>query len=149
MAAGTRRSGSAAGDRGEVHDQHGAAAAARNGRRHLDRQEPLRLRPLPERWRLGPGDLDRRQVTEAKYMINMALLRPHGMAGVTLTAKNHFGSVHFPNDGGWSPQILHNSVLRTQPMGSYNALVDLIGHRHLGGKTMLYILDGLYTAEVA
>ena len=88
-----------------------------------------------------------RQVTEAKYMINMALLRPHGMAGVTLTAKNHFGSVHFPNDGGWSPQILHNSVLRTQPMGSYNALVDLIGHRHLGGKTMLYILDGLYTAE--
>jgi hypothetical protein len=88
-----------------------------------------------------------RQVTEAKYVINMALLRPHGMAGVTLTAKNHFGSVHFPDDGGWSPRILHNSVLRTQPMGSYNALVDLMGHRHLGGKTMLYILDGLYTAE--
>ena len=88
-----------------------------------------------------------RQVTEASYLINMALLRPHGMAGVTLTAKNHFGSVHFPNAGGWSPRTLHNSVLRTQPMGSYNALVDLIGHPHLGGKTMLYILDGLYTAE--
>jgi uncharacterized protein (DUF362 family) len=88
-----------------------------------------------------------RQVTEAKYMINMALLRPHGMAGVTLTAKNHFGSIHFPNDGGWSPAVLHGSVLRTQPMGSYNALVDLIAHRHLGGKTMLYMLDGLYTAE--
>jgi uncharacterized protein (DUF362 family) len=88
-----------------------------------------------------------KQVTEAKYLINMALLRPHGMAGVTLTAKNHFGSIHFPNDGGWSPRVLHNSVLRTQPMGSYNALVDLVGHRHLGGKTMLYVLDGLYTAE--
>jgi len=88
-----------------------------------------------------------RQVTEAKYMINMALLRPHGMAGVTLSGKNHFGSVHFPNDGGWSPRILHDSVLRTQPMGSYNALVDLMGHRHLGGKTMLFVLDGLYTAE--
>jgi hypothetical protein len=88
-----------------------------------------------------------REVTEAKYMINMALLRPHGMAGVTLTGKNHFGSVHFPNDGGWSPRILHNSVLRTLPMGSYNALVDLMGHRHLGGKTMLFILDGLYTAQ--
>ena len=88
-----------------------------------------------------------RQVTEAKYMVNMALLRPHGMAGVTLTAKNHFGSVHFPSNGGWSPMTLHNSVLRTQPMGSYNALVDLIGHCHLGGKTMLYVLDGLYTAE--
>jgi hypothetical protein len=88
-----------------------------------------------------------RQVTEAKYMINMALLRPHGMAGVTLTAKNHFGSIHFPNNGGWSPMVLHGSVMRTQPMGSYNALVDLMGHRHLGGKTMLYVLDGLYTAE--
>ena len=87
-----------------------------------------------------------RQVTEAKYLINMALLRPHGMAGVTLIGKNHFGSVHFPNDGGWSPRVLHGSVMRTQPMGSYNALVDLIAHRHLGGKTMLYMLDGLYTA---
>lgn len=88
-----------------------------------------------------------RQVTEAKYLINMALLRPHGMAGVTLAAKNHFGSVHFPDEGGWSPRVLHSSVLRTQPMGAYNALVDLIGHRHLGGKTMLYVLDGLYSAE--
>jgi len=83
------------------------------------------------------------QVTAAKYMINMALLRPHGMAGVTLNAKNHFGSVHFPQNGGWSPMVLHGSVARTQPMGSYNALVDLTGHRHLGGKTMLYMLDGL------
>jgi uncharacterized protein (DUF362 family) len=88
-----------------------------------------------------------RQVTEAKYMINMALLRPHGMAGVTLIGKNHFGSIHFPNNGGWSPRVLHGSVMRTQPMGAYNALVDLMGHRHLGGKTMLYMLDGLYTAE--
>jgi uncharacterized protein (DUF362 family) len=87
-----------------------------------------------------------KQVTEARYMINMALLRPHGMAGVTLIGKNHFGSVHFPNNGGWSPQALHSSILRTQPMGSYNALVDLIGHRQLGGKTMLFMLDGLYTA---
>jgi hypothetical protein len=107
-----------------------------------DMENPIRF----SKGELPVGYLPR-QVTEAKYMINMALLRPHGMAGVTLTAKNHFGSVHFPNDGGWSPRVLHNSVLRTQPMGSYNALVDLIRHRHLGGKTMLYILDGLYTAE--
>ncbi len=88
-----------------------------------------------------------KQVTEAKYMINMALLRPHGMAGVTLIGKNHFGSLYFPNDGGWTPRPLHNMVLRTQPMGSYNVLVDLLGHRHLGGKTLLFLLDGLYSAE--
>jgi hypothetical protein len=88
-----------------------------------------------------------KQETEAKYLINMALLRPHGMAGVTLIGKNHFGSLYFPNDGGWTPRPLHNYVQRTLPMGSYNALVDLMGHRHLGGKTVLYLLDGLYSAE--
>jgi uncharacterized protein (DUF362 family) len=87
------------------------------------------------------------QVNAAKYIINMALLRPHGMAGVTLIGKNHFGSVYFPNNGGWTPSPLHPNVMRTLPMGSYNALVDLMGHRQLGGKTMLYMLDGLYTAE--
>ena len=87
-----------------------------------------------------------REITAAQYMINMALLRPHGMAALTLIGKNHFGSICFPEDGGWSPRVLHNHVLRTAPMGSYNALVDLMGHRHLGGKTMLYVLDGLYTA---
>jgi uncharacterized protein (DUF362 family) len=86
-------------------------------------------------------------VTEATYMINVALLRPHTMAGITLTAKNHFGSIHFPSDGGWSPRALHNYIQRTVPMGSYSPLVDLTGHPHLGGKTMLYLLDGLYTAE--
>ncbi len=86
-------------------------------------------------------------VTEAKYLINIALFRAHISFGVTLTAKNHFGSVHFPENGGWSPRTLHESGNRKNPMGSYNNLVDLIGHEHLGGKTLLYMLDGLYGAE--
>ena len=32
-------------------------------------------------------------------------------------------------------------------MGSYNCLVDLIAHRHLGGKTLLYMVDGLYASQ--
>jgi len=86
-------------------------------------------------------------VTEAKYLINVALFRPHGFCGVTLCAKNHFGSVYFPDNGGWTPRPLHEFVLRNRPMGSYNALVDLIGHRHLGGKTLLCMIDGLYSSE--
>jgi uncharacterized protein (DUF362 family) len=86
-------------------------------------------------------------VTGAKYLINLALLRAHTMFGVTLTAKNHFGSVYFPNNGGWTPRPLHSYGSRSRPMGSYNCLVDLIGHSHLGGKTLLYMLDGLYSAE--
>jgi len=86
-------------------------------------------------------------VTGAKYMINLALLRAHGMFGVTLTAKNHFGSTYFPDNGGWTPRPLHPYGMRANPMGSYNCLVDLVGHKHLGGKTLLFMLDGLYTAE--
>ena len=80
-------------------------------------------------------------------MINVALFRAHVSFGVTLTAKNHFGSVYFPDTDAWSPRTLHDSGNRKNPMGSYNNLVDLIGHRHLGGKTLLYLLDGLYGAE--
>jgi hypothetical protein len=32
-------------------------------------------------------------------------------------------------------------------MGSYNCLVDLNGHQQTGGKTLLYMIDGLYTAK--
>jgi len=33
-----------------------------------------------------------------------------------------------------------------RPMGSYNALVDLMGHEHLGGKVMLCLVDGIYSS---
>ena len=85
-------------------------------------------------------------VTEAKYFINIALSRAHGLMGVTQTAKNLFGTVYF--DGpGFTPQPLHDFASRDLPMGSYNCLVDLIAHKHLGGKTLLYVSDLLYVAE--
>ena len=94
-------------------------------------------------------------VTEAKYLINIALPRPHELAGVTLCAKNHFGSVWHPNYWshyyGWNPEIMHAAVaaydfsggITARPMGSYNALVDLMGHEHLGGKTLLFFIECL------
>ena len=86
-----------------------------------------------------------RCVTEADYLINMALLRPHTLYGITLSAKNHFGSVYFLS-GGWTPEPLHNYGGRSKPMDTYNCLVELNGHRHLAGKTLLYFIDGLYPA---
>jgi len=86
-------------------------------------------------------------VTTAKYLINMALLRPHSMFGVTLCAKNHFGSTYFPSGGGWTPAPMHNYGQRSNPMASYNCLVNLNGHQHLSGKTLLYMIDGLYPAR--
>lgn len=82
-------------------------------------------------------------VTQAKYLINMALFRPHSLYGVTLCAKNHFGSVYF---NSWTPEPLHSHGGRSKAMNTYNCLVNLNGHRHLSGKTLLYMIDALYGA---
>ena len=91
--------------------------------------------------------------TSATYMINAAVLKGHSLAGVTLVTKNHFGSVYRENIGprdahkGWNPNNMHGAILATKrPMGSYNALVDMMGHKDLGGKTMLYLIDALYAS---
>ncbi len=86
-------------------------------------------------------------VTDAKYLINLALMRAHTLFGVTLCAKNHFGTTYFPDNGGWTPRPLHNYGNRRDSMGSYNCLVDLNGHKHIGGKTFLYMIDALYPAQ--
>lgn len=91
--------------------------------------------------------------TGATYLINVALLKGHTLAGVTLLAKNHFGSVYREGTGasdphkGWNPGNLHQGITTpNRPLGTYNPLVDLMGHRDLGGKTVLYLIDGLYAA---
>lgn len=86
-------------------------------------------------------------LTGAKYLVNLALLRAHTLCGVTLCAKNHFGSTYFPDKGGWTPQPLHDTSSARNPMGSYNCLVDLNGHKQTGGKTLLCLIDGLYPAK--
>jgi hypothetical protein len=90
--------------------------------------------------------------TGATYLINAALLKGHSLAAVTLCAKNHFGSVYRdtgPQDPqkGWLPSNMHNAIMtETRPMGTYNPLVDLMGHKDLGGKTILYLIEGFYAA---
>jgi len=82
---------------------------------------------------------------EADYLINLANLKSHTAAGVTLCAKNHYGSlVRWPVQEGYYD--LHGSGF-APGTGKYRALVDLIGHAHIGGKTMLYLIDGLYAGR--
>jgi hypothetical protein len=95
-------------------------------------------------------------VTEAKYLIDMAPLSAHSMFGVTVCGKNWFGSIcwrtnasYFPWNGGWTPSPLHNFGLRTNAMATYNPIVDLLGHPQLGGKTLLFLVDGLYGSDNA
>jgi len=110
--------------------------------------------------------------TEATYLINLALLRGHNLAGVTLSAKNHFGSTWVDRveswHGGWFPGGpagdtmggMHGYItaydynwpgsgewsFQQRSMGSYTPLVDLMGHRELGEKTVLFLVDALYAA---
>jgi hypothetical protein len=86
-------------------------------------------------------------VVQAAYLIDAALLKGHVSSGVSLCAKNLFGatSIHtdwhknahdgFPHNGDGSP--------------SYAAIVDFLGHKDLGQKTMLFLIDGLYGNENA
>jgi hypothetical protein len=94
------------------------------------------------------------QIRDATYLVNVALIKGHsypyaaqeggdeGQTGVTLTGKNHFGSIHGPGE-------LH-SIINTNQGGTphaYSPIVDLSASPNLGGKTILYLLDGLYCAR--
>ena len=92
-------------------------------------------------------------IEAADYMINVASLKPHGSAGISLTAKNHFGS-----QARQSASHLHYALIAPtwesyprevgKPSNGgykkYRVLVDLMGSRYLGRNTMLCIVDGLF-----
>jgi hypothetical protein len=62
---------------------------------------------------------------------------------VTLCGKNHFGSlVRWPAQQGY--YSIHGGSFSKQTKG-YREQVDLMGHAHLGGKTVLYLIDGLFS----
>lgn len=85
--------------------------------------------------------------TEAGYIINLSLLRAHELFGVTLAGKNHFGSIF--NGTMFSPSLLHGFGTVKNPVneiGDPHCHPVLAGHGELGGKTLLYLMDGLYTA---
>lgn len=87
---------------------------------------------------------------EATYMINMPVLKKHHRGGISLSSKNHFGSFVPFNRGAWH---LHYSLpcpdgkadVSNGEYGAYRVFVDFIGHKDLGGKTILYLMDGLWT----
>jgi hypothetical protein len=80
---------------------------------------------------------------DAQYLINFASLKGHAGAGVTLCAKNHFGSlIRWPAQQGYY-DIHPNGFSRSTSI--YRPLVDLIGHSDLGKKTVLYLVDALFS----
>ena len=83
---------------------------------------------------------------EAKYLINIALLKGHVALGVTLCAKNFFGVTAIETDWHKNGNRHHGFDPKKNGDPSYMAFADYLGHPDLGGKTLLYIVDGLYGA---
>ena len=91
-----------------------------------------------------------RSFVEAEYMINIPVLKKHHRGGISLSSKNHFGTFVPFNS---SASHLHFSLpcpdgkadVSNGEYGSYRIFVDFIGHKDLGGKTILYLMDGLWT----
>jgi hypothetical protein len=88
---------------------------------------------------------------QADYLINLANLKSHNdLAGITLCAKNHYGSLIRKPSRTPDHYDMHKDLPRNKPgMGHYRPLVDLMGHKHTGGKTLLYLIDGLYAGKHA
>jgi len=92
---------------------------------------------------------------QATYFINFPILKSHDGSGITLCGKNHYGSLireptalNTPNPTAWySMHWTRVGATETPGMGHYRAIVDLMGHPKLGGKTLLALIDGLYAGR--
>lgn len=84
-----------------------------------------------------------RCIVDADYLINSALLKLHNGPGVTLTAKNWYGATDIALR--WR-QNAHNNISQDKRHGKpgYKTFVDWMAHKDMGGKCLLYLIDGTY-----
>ncbi len=86
-----------------------------------------------------------------EYMINIPQLKGHKRAGLTMFAKNHFGShtrvnaSHLHN-GLIAPMEMENGISRPG-YGLYRVQVDIMGSKYLGKKNLFYICDALWATD--
>ena len=87
---------------------------------------------------------------DAEYLINIPMLKGHQRAGMTMFAKNHFGShtrdfADHLHEGLVSP--FGPGDLRRTGYGLYRVQVDIMSHDLLGGKNLVYIMDALWASD--
>jgi hypothetical protein len=87
---------------------------------------------------------------DAEYILNIPVLKGHQRAGMTMFAKNHFGShtrdfashLHEGLVSPWGP-----GDLRRTGYGLYRVQVDMMSHELLGDKNLVYIMDALWASD--
>jgi hypothetical protein len=85
------------------------------------------------------------QIIESDYNINMALLKGHGGQGVTLCGKNWYGVTSIHPD--WRKNAHNGFNQHRDGSDAYITFVDFMGHKNIGGKTLVYFIDGLYGSK--
>jgi len=84
-------------------------------------------------------------VVESDYNINMAILKGHVGQGVTLCGKNWYGVTSIHSD--WRKNAHDNFNQNRDGSPRYMTFTDYMGHKNLGGKTLIYFIDGLYGSQ--
>ena len=82
-------------------------------------------------------------IVDATYLINSALLKTHSGPGVTLCGKNWYGATDISLF--WR-QNAHNHISQDKKHGTpqYKTFVDWMGHKDMGAKCLLFLIDGTY-----
>jgi hypothetical protein len=81
---------------------------------------------------------------EADYVINLAIMKGHVSQGVSLCAKNFFGCTSIETD--WRKNAHCGGFSQSREgKRQYSVYPDFIGHKDLGEKTVLYLIDGIYS----
>ncbi|MBN1413721.1 MAG: DUF362 domain-containing protein [Bacteroidales bacterium] len=91
---------------------------------------------------------------DAAYLINLPVFKKHHRAGISISCKNHFGSIGAYTKSTSGAEHLHYSLPCPQASGeavngnygAYRCFVDIMGHKDLGGKTILHLVDGLWSS---
>jgi len=86
---------------------------------------------------------------DAAYLINIPTMKSHSSGGISLTAKNHQGSILASDQtaDSQSASFLHYDFPNSDhdTMGQYRHLVDYMGHEKLGGNTVLFLVDAIWS----
>jgi len=106
-----------------------------------------KVKPTPEKIYFADGKGLYRTlpscVVDADYIINMPLLKRHPIQdGITLSGKNFFGT--------WIEPVvdIHEYHKSAFIKGNPAPQTDLLAHKNVGGKTILYIGDGTFPTKI-
>jgi len=93
-----------------------------------------------------------KELVNATYLINIPVFKKHHRAGISICCKNHVGTINTFSGQNYANGDWHESL--PTPYGAnqntngeygvYRCFVDIMGHKDLGGKTILYLVDGLW-----